>query len=129
MNNEAVNTKMRFEFKVNLKKVRHTPVRKDIEIKKEPQLRQNLILAYQLQQLFEEGKVKGLKQVANWLKMTHARISQIMNLLLLASDIQEEILLSNKGEISRLTEHKIRKIAMEVNWERQKELWREVINA
>lgn len=124
MNEETVNTNLRFEFKVDLKKVRHIPVHKDREIKKEPALRQKLILAYQLQQLFDEDKVKSLKQVADWLHMTHARISQIMSLMLLAPGIQEEILLSANENICDLTERRIRKVAMEVDWEKQKESWK-----
>lgn len=115
---------MRFEFEVNLKKVRHIPISKEREIKKEPTLRQNLVLAYQLQELFDERKAKNLKQVGEWLHMSHARISQIMNLLFLAPDIQEEILLSDKEVVIRVTEHRIRKIAMEIDWQKQKESWK-----
>lgn len=119
---------MRFEFDINLKKVRHILMRKEIEIKKEPSLRQNLILAYQLQQLFDNGKAQGLKEVGGWLNMTHARISQIMNLLSLAPFIQEEMLLSDNERVCRLTEHKIRKIAMQLDWKKQKELWESLTN-
>lgn len=94
-------------------------------IKKEPLLRQNLVLAYQIQELFEKERAKNLGQVGQWLHMTHARISQIMNLLFLAPDIQEEILFSYEGKVSELTEHKIRKIPMEVNWTKQIEMWNE----
>jgi len=115
---------MRFEFEVNLKKVHHIEVRKEIKIQKEPSLRRSLILAYQIQELFDNGKATSLKQVATWLHMTYARISQIMNLLFLAPDIQEEILLSDKEAIKDLTEHKIRKIAIEPIWQKQRELWK-----
>ena len=89
-------------------------------------MRQNLVLAYQIQELFEKEKAKNLGQVAQWLHMTHARISQIMNLLFLAPDIQEEILFSGREKISQITEHKIRKIPMEVNWTKQREMWNEI---
>jgi hypothetical protein len=97
-----------------------------IPIKKEPLLRQNLVLAYQIQELFEKEKAKKLGQVGQWLHMTHARISQIMNLLFLAPDIQEEILFLDDEKVFQLTEHKIRKIPVEVKWTKQREMWNEI---
>jgi hypothetical protein len=97
-----------------------------IPIKKEPLLRQNLVLAYQIQELFEKEKAKNLEQVGQWLHMTHARISQIMNLLFLAPDIQEEILFLDDEKVFQLTEHKIRKIPVEVKWTKQREMWNEI---
>jgi hypothetical protein len=126
MDNQVTNTGMRFEFKTDLKKPRHVLNPGKILIKREPLLRQNLVLAYQIQELFEKEKAKNLRQVGQWLHMTHARISQIMNLLFLAPDIQEEILFSDEGKVLRLTEHKIRKIPMEVNWAKQREMWNEI---
>jgi hypothetical protein len=123
MDNQVTNMGMRFEFKIDLKKPRHVPNAGKILIKKGPILRQSLVLAYQIQELFEKEKAKNLRQVGKWLHMTHARISQIMNLLFLAPDIQEEILFSDKGKVLQLTEHKIRKIPMEVNWAKQREMW------
>jgi len=117
---------MRFEFKTDLKKSRRVFNSRKILIQKEPLLLQNLVLAYQIQELFEKEKAENLGQVGQWLHMTHARISQIMNLLFLAPDIQEEILFSNEGKVRQLTEHKIRKIPMEVNWAKQREMWNEI---
>lgn len=126
MDNRITNTGMRFEFKTDLKKSRHVLNSMKILIKKEPLLRQNLVLAYQIQELFDKEKAKNLGQVGQWLHMTHARISQIMNLLFLAPDIQEEILFSDEGKVLQLTEHKIRKIPMEVSWAKQREMWNEI---
>ena len=126
MDNQIMNTGMRFEFKADLKKPRRLLNSKKILIKKEPLLRQNLVLAYQIQDLFESEKAKKLGQVGQWLHMTHARISQIMNLLFLAPDIQEEVLFSDEGKVLQLTEHKIRRIPMEVNWAKQREMWNEI---
>jgi len=114
---------MRFEFNVNLKKVRHISFRKESKIKKEPSLRQSLILAYQLQQVFNKGETKSLKQVASWLNISYSRISQIMNLLFLASSIQEEILLCDSKTIQNLTEYGIRKISTEIDWVKQRISW------
>ena len=126
MDKQITNTGMRLEFKTDLKKPRHTLNSRKILIKKEPLLRQNLVLAYQIQELFKKEKAKNLGQVAQWLHVTHARISQIMNLFFLAPDIQEEILLSDEEEVFQLTKHKIRKIPMEVSWTKQREMWNEI---
>jgi hypothetical protein len=129
MNNKVINTGMRFEFKTDLKKPRHMRDTGRILIKKEPLLRRHIVLAYQIQEFFEKEKAKNLRQVSQWLHMTHARISQIMNLLLLAPDIQEEILFSDREKIFQITEHKIRKIPIEINWARQREMWNEICKA
>jgi hypothetical protein len=49
-----------------------------------------------------------------------------MNLLFLAPNIQEEILFSDEKKVLQLTEHKIRKIPMEVSWAKQREMWNEI---
>ncbi len=126
MDNQVTNTDMKFEFKTDLKKPRHVSNARKMPIKKELLLRHNLVLAYQIQELFEKEKAKKLRQVGQWLHMTHARISQIMNLLFLSPDIQGEILFSDEEKILQLTEHKIRKISMEVNWTKQREMWNEI---
>ncbi len=127
MNSHGTNTGMRFEFRTDLKKPRHVLNPGKIAIKKEPLLRQNLVLAYQIQEIFQKERAKNLGQVGQWLHMTHARISQIMNLLFLAPDIQEEILFSDREKISQITEHKIREVPMEANWTKQREMWSKIL--
>ena len=123
-----IDTVMRFEFAVDLKKVKHpTPNNKNKDMKKEPRLRQSLILAHQLQELFKNGKASDFTQVAKWLNVTHARVCQLLNLVLLAPEIQEEILLSSDDKIHRLTERRIHRIPMTVDWQKQKEMWKEII--
>lgn len=126
MDNQIMNMGLRFEFKTDLKKLRHKLDSRKTLIRKEPLLRQNLVLAYQIQELIEREKAKKMGQVGQWLHTTHARISQLMNLLFLAPDIQEEILFSDEGKVLQLTEHKIRKIPMEVSWAKQREMWNEI---
>jgi len=117
---------LRFEFKVALKRPRQGRSLGKIFIEKEPLLRQNLVLAYQIQELLERKKVKNLNQVAQWLHKTRARVSQIMHLLFLAPDIQEEILFLKKEAISHLTEHMIREIIKEIDWIKQRKMWNEI---
>jgi hypothetical protein len=57
-----------------------------------------------------------------------ARVTQIMNLLNLAPDIQEEILFLPRTERGRdpIRERHIRPLAAILDWRKQRNLWREV---
>ncbi len=119
-----MNDSLQFDFNVpitQLKNVRIKHTRKSI--RNEPRLRQSLILAYQVEQIISEGKAKDFKQVAQWLNLSKARLSQIVSLLNLACSIQEEILLSNADKIRKITVPDIRPLLAEMNWERQIDLW------
>ena len=120
----------RRQYKVELKELKNLPVPPNqVDIKKEPQLRQNLILAHQVQGILAEGKAQGLKQVAEWLNLNHQRLNQMMNLLLLAPSIQEEILCSEDVNISLIPEYKLRDIAFELNWNKQLEMWQDLLKS
>ena len=123
-----VDAVMRLEFKVDLKRVRHCErLTKAQEVQKEPHLRRSLILAYDIHELFKSGKAASLTQVGKWLNMTHSRISQLMSLLLLAPDIQEEIVFDKTGKVNGLTERHIRLLPVEADWQKQRELWQQVL--
>jgi hypothetical protein len=86
---------LRFEFKVDLKPIRHKSYRyRMAKISHEPRLRQYLVLAYQVRETLDRDSSITTKKVAEWLNMTPARVSQVLKLLLLAPTIQEKILLS-----------------------------------
>ena len=56
---------LKLEFDVDLRQVRPlNKWHKEKEIEKEPEIRRSLILAYQLQRLFDEGKITSPKQAA-----------------------------------------------------------------
>jgi len=117
------------EFKVELKELKNVPVPPNqVDIKKEPQLRQNLILAHQIQKAVAEGRLKDLKQTADWLNISHIKIYLIMNMLMLAPSIQEDILLSDNANISLVPEYKVHEICREMVWEKQKEMWQKLID-
>ena len=116
---------MRFEFEIELK-----PVRKVREKKpKESSLRNNLVLAYQIQDLLDQGKARTLEQIAKWIGFNRARISQLINLPLLAADIQREIMLSEKPSILNISEYLVRKIPLEADWSKQNKMWQELISS
>lgn len=96
------------------------------KVTKEPRIRQDLILAYQLRELMEKNKAVTIKQTAGWLGITYRRVLQIMDLLLLAPKIQEEILFSEEISIYRLSEKKIRVVTKEIFWKKQIEAWQKL---
>jgi DNA invertase Pin-like site-specific DNA recombinase/ssDNA-binding Zn-finger/Zn-ribbon topoisomerase 1 len=115
---------LRLEFDVDFKQVRPlNKWHKEIEIEKEPKIRKNLILAYQLQHLLDEGKIQSPKQAAQWLNTIQVRIDQTMNMLLLSPTIQEEIICSESKTLHLIPEYKLRAIANEVNWQKQGQMW------
>ncbi|MFA5093478.1 MAG: recombinase family protein, partial [Candidatus Omnitrophota bacterium] len=119
---------LRLEFDVDLKQVRPlNKWHKEEEIGKEPKIRRNLILAHQLQRLFDEGKVKSLKQASEWLNMIQVRIDQIMNMLLLSPKIQEEIICADNAALAAIPEYKLRSVCNETDWQQQSQLWRELV--
>ncbi len=121
-------TDLKFEFKVDLKPVRHASPRCQMaKILNEPRLRQHLVLAYQIQEMLDTNNAVNAKQISEWLHMTPPRVSQILNLLFLSPAIQKEILLSNDEKIRSLTEHKILAITKEIDWEKQQVIWNDLL--
>jgi len=119
---------LKLEFDIDLKQVRPlNKWHKEKEIEKEPAIRRNLILAYQIQQLIDIGKVLNLKQVAEWLNMIQVRVDQIMNMLLLSPKIQEEIICADNATLAAIPEYKLRSVCNEANWQQQSQLWHELL--
>jgi hypothetical protein len=79
-----------------------------------------MALAIKFQDLVDRGEVRDYADIARLGHVTRARMSQIMNLLLLAPDIQEALLYSRR-EIS-ITERHVRSAVREVNWAAQREI-------
>ena len=117
-------TDLTFEFKVDLKPVRHASPRCQMaKISNEPRLRQYLVLAYQIQDRLDADSTVTSKQIAGWLGMTPPRICQIMDMLLLCPKIQQDILLSKSKALYDLGEYHVRRIVKEPLWEKQIEMW------
>ena len=85
------------------------------------------MLAHQIENLISKGKAKDLKEVAGWLNLSHVRICQITGMLFLSPRIQEQIILSQDGKLFDIPEYKVNEIAKELDWEKQKETWKELI--
>jgi|CXWL01.1.fsa_nt_gi DNA invertase Pin-like site-specific DNA recombinase len=119
----------RFDFDADLKSCQpKNRWHKELEINKEPAIVKNLILARQISRLFDEGRIRDFKQAAVWLNMSPARVSQLMSLNFLSTEIQESILTLPSEKISTLSDNTLREIASEVDWQKQSSLWHKALN-
>lgn len=84
-----------------------------------------MALAIRLDQLIRDGVVADQAEMARLGHVTRARVTQIMNLLCLAPDLQEEILFLPTFERGRnaLTEKQLRPIAATPSWKKQRRIW------
>ena len=81
-------------------------------------------LAHALQTRITSGEFGNQAQMAEALGLTRARISQLFDLLLLAPDIQEEILfLRFPPGVQPLSEAALRPIARHLLWKDQRRAW------
>jgi DNA invertase Pin-like site-specific DNA recombinase len=104
----------------------HAITLKDRLIQSEPQLRQNLLLALQIQELIDKNKAKDIKEVSGWLNLSQQRVNQIMSLLFLSPRIQEEIILKNDPCLFEIPEYKLRIITDELDWNKQYAMWQKL---
>jgi hypothetical protein len=89
-----------------------------------PHVTRLMALAIKLQEMIDRGEIQDYVDIARLGYITRARASQIMNLTLLAPDIQEELLfLEGSTEGSGIKEHDIRRIAGVSAWSDQRRLW------
>jgi hypothetical protein len=117
----------RLEFEVDLKQVRPlNKWHKEEEIEKEPKIRRNLILAHQLQRLFDQGKIKNLKQASEWLNIDQSRLDHTLTLLLLSPTIQNEIISGDAQILNLIPEYKVRSMAAQFDWNKQTEAWHNI---
>ena len=87
-----------------------------------PRVTRLMALAIKFQEMVDRGEVHDYADLARLGYVTRARLTQIMNLLLLAPDIQEGILL-NAEQRHRVHEHALRSIASCPFWYDQRKLW------
>jgi len=76
--------------------------------------------------MLDRGEVESMADIARLGRVSRARISQVMDLLLLAPDIQEEILFLPAMESGRdaITLREVRAVCAEEEWKEQRERWR-----
>ena len=93
-----------------------------------PRVTRLMALAIKFQGMVDSGEVRDYADLARLGYVTRARITQLMNLLNLAPDIQEAILLvpaTIKGR-DAVSERGLRSLTVIVSWPRQRRAWREL---
>jgi hypothetical protein len=90
-----------------------------------PRVARLLALAHYFEELLATGSVETQAELAELAKLTPARVTQIMNLLGLAPDIQEELLFLPPVMEGRpsVTERDLRQVLKTVVWNEQRERW------
>ena len=90
-----------------------------------PRVAKLLALAIRFEKLVKRGDIQDYADLARLGYVTRARITQIMNLLNLAPDIQEDILFlpnTMKGR-DPILEKDLRPVAAVPHWSRQRKMW------
>jgi len=94
-----------------------------------PRVTKLMALALRFEHLLASGVVRDQAELAELGHVTRARVTQIMNLLYLAPDIQEEILFLPCITEGRdpITERHLRPIAAVLDWRKQRRLWKQLL--
>jgi len=90
-----------------------------------PRVAKLLALAVRFEKLVKRGDIQDYADLARLGFVTRARITQIMNLLNLAPDIQEDILFLPNTTRGRdpILEKDMRPVAAVPHWSRQRKMW------
>ena len=92
-----------------------------------PRVARLMALAIKFDKMLQDGVVGSQTDLAALARVTQPRMTQIMNLLHLAPDIQEEILFLPPVTEGRdpVTERELREIVTLCDWTSQREAWRD----
>jgi hypothetical protein len=90
-----------------------------------------MALALRFEQLLRGGEVASYAELARLGRVSCARISQILNLLQLAPDIQEQLLFLTRQGRGRDPVYlaRLQPVAATLDWRKQRRLWRELYAA
>ena len=124
MNAYTVTRKMHFQTSRRSKKTIRPGEKSKRHKARTPRISKLMALAIHFDQMLRDGHVQDMATLARYGQVTRARMTQIMNLLLLAPDIQEAIL--NLPKITSghesTTIRKLQPIAHEPDWTTQRQM-------
>jgi hypothetical protein len=89
-----------------------------------PRIARLMALALRFARLVQEGAIRDYADLARRGHVTRARMTQIMKLLHLASDIQEQILFL--PPIEGLNERNLRSIVRQTDWTEQRRMFHQI---
>jgi len=90
-----------------------------------PRVARLMALAIRFEQLVRDGTVADYAELARLGHVTRARMTQIMNLLNLAPDIQEKLLFLPVMAVGDdpITERQVRPVVRVASWTKQRRVW------
>lgn len=93
-----------------------------------PRITKMMALAIRLDHLIRSGQVSDQAELARLGHVSRSRLTQIMDLTLLAPDIQEELLfpLLDQSNPVNIVENQLRKIIKVGVWSKQRAIWKKV---
>jgi hypothetical protein len=94
-----------------------------------PRVARLLALAIRLEQLVQARLIANYAALAELGYVSRARVTQIVNLLLLAPDIQEALLFLPRTERGRDPIHlrQLQRLARVLDWKEQRKLWQALL--
>lgn len=96
-----------------------------------PRITRYMALAIYYEDLIRQGHVHDYAEIATLGHVTRARVTQIMNLRLLAPDIQEELITLNRVINGRdsMSLRQLQSIALENDWKDQRTQWQVIVDS
>jgi len=130
----TLQTSLTFQCKVHFTNARRgrkqmavgeAPTPAPVPLGRIPRIARLMALAIRFEGLLAQGEVRDYADLARLGHVTRARVTQIMNLLNLAPDIQEALLFLPPIEAGRdmIKEWQVRPIAAEPTWSKQRRAW------
>ena len=94
-----------------------------------PRVARLLALALRLEQLVQTGVIANYAELARLGHASRARVTQILNLRLLAPDLQEAVLFLPPTVRGHDPIHlrQLQRVAAELDWEQQRRLWQALL--
>lgn len=94
-----------------------------------PRTTRLMALAIKFRGMLDRREIRDCAEIARLGYVTRARMTQIMDLLTLAPQIQEELLFLPKVFVGRdpIVERDLRKIARVPLWRQQRRLWKQLL--
>jgi len=91
-----------------------------------PRIARLMALAIRFDGLLREETIRDYAELARLGRVTRARVTQIMQLLNLAPDIQEQLLFL--PSVMRLNERNLRHLVKRIDWGEQRRLFRKLVD-
>jgi hypothetical protein len=128
MNAYTVSRKIHFQNSRRSKKTIRPGEKPKRKTARTPRISKLMALAIHFEQMLRDGDVEDMATLARYGQVTRARMTQIMNLLLLAPDIQEKLLnlpQTTSGRDSVIL-RELQALALEPDWTVQQQMWYEL---